>query len=266
MKNYIEFPLWLIVVTFLSLCLWQCRYANASGFFGTGTSEPSHIHVGPANAEKIYMGTDTTAVWQQVQAGPPITTFTVAPSTIDLDTRSSGTISFTAAVTGKTGNDTTCQIVRLPDGTPVGTSFLGVGGANISETVPNIAQPSSTTIYRLLCHYSGGGSNLADRTVTVTKNAGVSACSFRAVPGGQSAPLAETLHITCTITGTPRPTVTITGWNDGNAFTDRHFTSTGTNQWSFTASRFFGSVEARDVTVVATNSTFTARLVARYVP
>ena len=400
MKNYIEFPLWVIVATFLSLCLWQCKQANADVSIGD-TTNIRHISIGSQTIQKrdIAVGSTVTAtfalfsgrtdryiassgptflnlnlsgqtaqgsfsngvtnfriiyfiqgsnvtqysiqicgyvgisishlvvngneyainapsstlsgpsspatcsrgmftvtntadqvsatnltntyrikfqdgtyaqftkrVYTAPVAGPPITAFSVFPTSIDLDLRPSGTLTFTVGATGKTGNDLTCQSVRLPDGVNIGTTFSGVNGASISQNLPNIAQPSITTSYRLFCHYSGGGTSHRDTTVTVTKNAGISNCSFRSVAGGQSAPLGQTLHITCTITGTPRPVVTITGWNDGNAFTDRHFTSTGTNQWSFTASRFFGSVEARDVTVVATNSTFTARLVARYVP
>ena len=239
----------------------SCFNAKADMFDGSTTI--NQFFDGNRPIDRIFDG--ATQIYQAPIAGPPITNFSVAPSSIDLDTRPTGTLTFTFAITGKAGNDLTAQIVRLPDGANIGTTFSGINGANISTSLPNIPQPTSTTGYRIISHYSGGGSSHRDIDVDVTKNAGVSACSFRSVPGGQEAPLGQTLHITCTITGYPRPVVTIAGWV-GSPFTDRHFTSSGTNQWSFTASQFFGSVARRVIPVVATNSSNSVTFNATYQP
>ena len=214
----------------------------------------AHFFFGTIPAKKVYKG-DNLAF--QNESPPSITSFTVTPTAIDLDTRATGTVSFSLVVMGTTGQDTYAQVVRLPGGQSVGATFSGIGGANISDTLPNIPQPNQTTVYRLIARNNGGASH-RDTTVTVTQNPALSACTATGRSGGQGAPLGVTVTITCTVRGFPRPVITINqNWQTSQT-PDRHFTSSGTNTWTWTDSQFYGTSGGRTFRVTATNSSGTA--------
>ena len=221
-----------------------------------GTNNPAWVNYTSQVISRIadrWSSTNTTNTFRfKFSDG---TYLTASSSTIDLDTRPTGTISFTLAVTGRTGQDTTAQIVRLPDGANIGTTFSGVNGANISTTLPNITQPTQTTTYRLIAHNTGG-SNHRDATVTVTQNPALSNCSARGRSGGQAAPQGVTVDITCTVKGYPRPVITVNqGWV-ASTTPDRHFTTVSgqVNTWTWEDSQFYGTSGARTFIVTATNS------------
>ena len=82
-------------------------------------NEPSatHIGIGTEQIQKISIGTNTTPIWQTTNP-PAITAFSVAPSTIDLDTRATGTITFTIGVTGSPAvrSDLMITLIDVGDG------------------------------------------------------------------------------------------------------------------------------------------------------
>ena len=104
-----------------------------------------------------------------------ITSFSVTPTTIDLDDRLTGTISFSLGVTGTSNQVTTARIIRVRDNAQIGTTFTGGSGLNLSQTLPNITQPLRTETYRLIATNTDGNSH-RDATVTVTKNPTLTNC------------------------------------------------------------------------------------------
>ena len=191
---------------------------------------------------------------------PPITSFTISPSSIDLDTRPSGTITFTFSITGTTGQVTNAQIVRLPSGTNVGTTFVaGAGLGFTNQTLPNIVQPLQTTTYRLLASNTEGSSH-RDSTLTVTKNPTLTNCRRTNYID------ATTLYeFAFNLTGLPRPSVryvftqnNIAGQQGQVPF--NHYTQ-GSNPytWNVTGWRInFANSNARSLRLTATNSSGTA--------
>ena len=101
--------------------------------FGPATSEPSHISLGSFQAQSVSYGTNTTPFWQNTSP-PVITAFSVSPTSIDLDTRATGTISFTLAVTGNPGRGVASS--RDVTFSVVGNLGAGTGyyGYNSSDT------------------------------------------------------------------------------------------------------------------------------------
>ena len=201
---------------------------------------------------------DAGIVWESSNP-PAITAFSVAPTTIDLDTRATGTITFTLGVTGRAGQVTNAHIVREPEGVNVGTSFTAGAGANISTTLPNITQPQKTTTYRLIASNSGGSSH-RDTTVTVTKNPALS--NLRRTRYIDATKLYE---FAFTVEGLPRPTVTyvFSGGQQGTV-NSRHFTQ-GSNPYTWNVSGWrivFANANAQSLVLTATNAsgTATARL------
>ena len=198
-----------------------------------GTKVPNHIFLGTTPVRRVYLGrgtgVDPLLLYRQ-ENPPTITTFTVAPSTIDLDTRPSGTITFTINVTGVIQEQTLAQIVQLPNGNNIGATIVAAAGSNIAQTLPNILQPTQTTSYRLFARNIEGVSH-RDFTVTLTQNARIS--NFRRT-GFSQRPDGTRFQFTARISGTPQPVVT---WRFGNGRQSQrdndsiHFTSVGTNQW-----------------------------------
>ena len=198
-----------------------------------GTKVPNHIFLGTTPVRRVYLGrgtgVDPLLLYRQ-ENPPTITTFTVAPSTIDLDTRPSGTITFTINVTGVIQEQTLAQIVQLPNGNNIGATIVAAAGSNIAQTLPNILQPTQTTSYRLFARNIEGVSH-RDFTISVTQNARIS--NFRRT-GFSQRPDGTRFQFTARISGTPQPVVT---WRFGNGRQSQrdndsiHFTSVGTNQW-----------------------------------
>ena len=205
----------------------------------------------------LYAG--NKAISKRNHTNPPvITVFSVAPNTIDLDTRPSGTITFTLAVTGIAGGVTNAQIVRLPHGANIGTTFTAAAGSNISTDLPNVVQPQSTTTYRLFASNSGGHSH-RDTTVTVTKNPTITNC--RRVGYIDST---KTYFFGWTLTGLPQPTVTysFSGGQSGTASASH--LSQGSNPYTWYTSAgspvnyglriTFANSNAQSLTLTATNA------------
>ena len=142
---------------------------------------------------KIYLGTRSTPYWQQ-GATPTITSFTVSPTTIDLDTRATGNITLTFGVTGSTSN-------RIHNKET---------GQNIPLTTPTtaiIAQPDKPTTYVLVCTNDTGGIS-REVTVDVTKNAAIT--NFRRTGFYQSrfGTSSGVFRFGARITGLPQPALT----------------------------------------------------------
>ena len=212
-----------------------------------------HVFKGLQPIEKIYKG--GILVWESGDP-PQIPVFTATPASIDLDSSPSGTISFTVQVTGTTGEDTVAQIVRLPNGENVGTSFLGVNGASINQTLPNIAQPSQNTTYRLIARNDEGASH-KDFTVSVTQNPVIdSFVVLNYVSGGPSH--GQTAYMRAIFKGYPRPSLSA---DQGiGTLNSSHFRDAGTNTWQVEFSKFFGRMippQQRIITLTATNSSGT---------
>ena len=243
-KMLLKFMFWLFAIPL----------AWADLTFGPATSEPSHISLGSFQAQSVSYGTNTTPFWQNTSP-PPISLFVIQPSSIDLDTRPTGTISLTIGISGTPGQETTAQIVRLPDGANIGPSYSGISGATITALIPNIPQPTHTTTYRLIAHNDAGNSH-KDRTVTVTQNPVVSGCSATGSGGSIADPTGTQIRISCQVKGFPMPVVTINqGWSP-SPVTQRHFTkiSGQVNTWSFSVTNRYPNQNTRTFRVTATNS------------
>ena len=212
-----------------------------------GSTQIRHLWWGSTPIKRLYKG--TTLLFEQ-GSPPTIQSFSVTPNSIDLDTRATGTIEFSFVVLGTAGQDTNCQIVQLPGGQPVGTTFVGVNGANLSQTLPNIIQPSQTTSYRLICHNDNGNSH-QDITLTVTQNARIT--NFRRT-GFTQVGVGGTFIFQATISGTPQPALTYRFANGTQGVvSSRHMTSTGTNQWNMNWRIFHPNI-TDSLVLTATNS------------
>ena len=192
---------------------------------------------------------------------PAITVFSVSPNTIDLDTRPTGTITFTLAVTGTAGQNTNAQIVQLPHGQNLGATFTAGPGLNISNTLPNVQQPLQTTSYRLFAQNLEGASH-RDTTVTVTKNPTLTNC--RRVGFIDST---TTYFFGWTLTGLPRPTVTYSFSGGQSGTTNPDHLSQGSNPYTWTTSGQpgnyglriqFANPNAQSLVLTATNASGTA--------
>ncbi len=218
---------------------------------GDGSNYP-HIFLGTRPIQKIYMG--DTLVWANTNP-PTISSFSVSPATIDLDTRLTGTISFSFSVSAQAGLSLSAQIYREPEGVAVGASFTAGKGLPLTGSLPNISQPLKPTTYRLVARNSGGASH-SDATVTVTKNPTLTNCRRTGFVD------ATTLYtFGMTFTGLPRPLITyvFSGGQQGT-INERHYTQ-GANPytWSFTDFRVtMATPQAQSVVFTATNSQGTA--------
>ena len=225
-------------------------YATAEIRKGSN-ADYKHLFIGSKPLQKIYKG--SKLIWES-QNPPVITTFSVSPSTIDLDTRATGTITFTLAVTGRAGENTYAQIVRLPSGANIGVTHVAANGASISTTLPNITQPQSTTTYRLFARNDEGASH-KDTTVTVTKNPTLANCRRT---GFNNQGFLYSFGFT--LTGLPRPVVTyrFSGGQQGTVNV-RHY-SQGSNPYTWTIDGWrvtMPSAANQSLTLTATNGSGT---------
>ena len=186
---------------------------------------------------------------------PVITSFSVTPTTIDLDDRLTGTISFSLGVTGTAGQVTTARIIRVRDNAQIGTTFTGGSGLNLSQTLPNIAQPLRTETYRLIATNTDGNAH-RDTTVTVTKNPTLTNCRRTNYID------ATTLYeFAFTLTGLPRPSVryvftqnNIAGQQGQVPYS--HYAQ-GSNPYTFNVTGWrinFANSNARSLRLTASNS------------
>lgn len=169
----------------------------------------SHIFIGSKPVKQIYKG--ETLVWENTNP-PVITIFTASPENIDLDLRATGTVSFLIAVTGQTGQNTSAHVVKLPEGSRVGPEYTANNGASISQTLPNITQPTQTTSYRLIAMNTAGSSH-QDTTITVTQNAVISNLRRTGFIDPHDGSAGGNYKFEFQLKGTPRPVIT---WAFGN--------------------------------------------------
>ena len=236
-------------------------YAGADlqigGSTGTLQNDAAHINIGghyPIQEIYIYQNTTLTKVWEDLE-NPTITAFDVIPTTIDLDTRPTGTLVFTIGVTGVAGSVTNAQVVILPQGTNVGPNHVSAAGADINTTLSNIPQPQQTTTYRLYAHNDAGNAH-KDTTVTVTKNPTLANCRRTGFIDATSL-----YQFGFTLTGLPRPTVTYRfsrGQQGQVPFS--HYTQ-GANPYTWTIDGWrinFANSLAQSLTLTATNASGTA--------
>ena len=252
-KAHLHFLLILFFILTAPFTLRNCHKSFADFRQGAG-SNPTHIYQGTKPIQKLYLGSNE--IWTNTNP-PTINAFSVAPNTIDLDTRATGTITFSLAVTGTAGQVTNAQIVRLPSGANVGTAFVAGAGSSISTTLPNIAQPQKTTTYRLVARNSGGSSS-RDATVTVTKNPTLANCRRTGYIDSTSV-----YYFGFDVTGLPQPVVTyrFSGGQQGTVYSG-HF-SQGSNPYTWSVSGTdwriqFANANAQSLTLTATNGSGTA--------
>lgn len=143
-------------------------------------------------------------------------------------------VSLSFNITGRPSQVTHGRIVRLPDGTAVGTNYSSASGANLTQTI-SATRPNQTTSYRLYARNDGGTSQ-QDVTVTVTQNANISNLRRTLFINSHEGNNTGNFQFKATVSGTPRPVVS---WNmpDGQTgFNNSHtsFRSTGTNEWEIT--------------------------------
>ena len=248
-----------IIISFiLSYGIFAFADIQKGGSTGTLSQDPAHISLGSLPLKEIHLYKDGTLkkIWEDTE-NPVITGFSVAPDNIDLDTRSSGTITFTIAVTGTAGSSTYAQVVQLPNGTNIGPTQVATGGANISTTIPNIVQPQQTTSYRLFVHNTAGTAH-KDATVTVTKNPTLANCRRTNVINRTGF---STYTFGFTLTGLPRPVVTysFSGGQTGNVNTSHYNQSGNPYTWDIRGWNItFSGPNAQSLTLTATNASGTA--------
>ena len=200
------------------------------------------LHLGPHRPiGRAYIGSQR---FFQQGATPTITSFTVAPTTIDLDTRPSGNITLTFGVTNSTRNS-----IHHKD-----------TGQNIpltTSTTAIIAQPDKPTTYVLVCT-NDTGSISREVTVGVTKNAGIT--NFRRTGFYQSrfGTSSGTYRFGARITGLPQPVLTYRfSTGEQGSITTRHLTRVDDNTWDLTWTIYLGSLVSRSMTLTATNASNT---------
>ena len=185
------------ILTLFLVSLLLCIDTSFSDVRIGNEANPSHITIGTLPIKKVYIGTDE--VWNNTNL-PNIVTFTVSPTTIDLDTRPTGNISLSWTATAQS-NTQTSKLYLEPQGTRIGQTFVTGSGAGVSNTF-SYTQPTATQIYRVVVNNSGGASH-RDVTVTVTQNPQVSGFNYGVHLGGGI----YQYSFSATITGLPRPTV-----------------------------------------------------------
>ena len=228
---------------------------------GAGSSY-NHWYLFTRPIEALYKGTNL--LFRRTNE-PTIQSFSVSPTSIDLDTRPTGNLTFSGVVLGTTGQTTNAHIVRVSDGVNIGPNFSAVNGANLVISLPNIAQPTQNESYRLIASNNGGPSD-REASVAVTQNVSLTGCVITARSGGPTP--GETLSLNCTLKGYPRPRVSVAGWSP-NPITDRHYVpvSGQTNTWTFTnLTHFYGTVVQRTIRVTATNSSNTINVDVVHTP
>ena len=230
-----------------------------------GAGSPyNHWFLSSRPIEALYKGTNL--LFRRTNE-PTIQSFSVSPTSIDLDTRPTGNLTFSGVVLGTAGQTTNAHIVRVSDGVNIGPNFSAVNGANLVISLPNIAQPTQNESYRLIASNNGGPSH-SDASVAVTQNASLTGCAFTARTGGEGAPQGVTLSLNCTIKGYPRPVLRVAGWTP-NPVTERHFVpvSGQVNTYTLTnLTHFYGTNTSRTVRVTATNSSNTSTADVVYTP
>ena len=198
--------------------------------------------VGSMPITRVYIG--TREVFRQ-GTPPTITSLSAAPSTIDLDTRPSGTVTVTFGVTNSTHN-------RL---------YNTRTGANIpltTSTTAIFAQPQQPTTYRLVAQNATGATH-RDTSVDVTKNptiASLRRSGFQQIPGGGGS---ANYRFAMTVTGLPRPSLSYRfGNGQQGAVSARRFTQ-GANPYTWSVEFLVtrANANADSLVMTATNASGT---------
>ena len=213
---------------------------------GGAATKKRYIHIlrgGHTQTDKIYRGSDE--IWAPGTV-PSITSFTAAPTTIDLDTRATGNITLTFAVTNSTRN----RITNARTGTNVPLT---------TSTTAIVAQPLEPTDYVLTCSNQHGSSSQRV-SVGVTRNPQVNnlrRTGFRQSLHGNDA---GTYRFGATIIGLPRPSLRYAFSVGGSgAISDRHLSpGSRPDTWNLDWTHYFGTNVPRRLTITATNSSGTA--------
>lgn len=241
-----------------SLLLFSCWPPAFSEIRKGSASDYSHIFRGTKPLKELYKG--NKKLWENTNP-PVIPTFTSSPSNIDLDTRATGTVSFTMSVTGRSGQTTSAHIVKLPEGSRVGPEYTSSSGGNISQTLPNIPQPTQTTTYRLIAMNTGGSSH-EDTTITVTQNPVITNLRRTGFIDPHDGSSGGNYKFEFQLKGTPQPVIT---WTFGNGQTSQRNNddifltpvSGQVNTWNVLFGGTAGiriSTNTTSLTVTATNS------------
>lgn len=228
----------------LTLLLFLFSAASLAELRKGAQSDYNHIFKGALPYQALYIGANR--VWTQTNP-PTISALQAAPASIDLDTRATGTVTITFAVSNSTHNGLTHQ-----------------DGRNIPLTTSTSAifnQPTATETFTLTSANAGGAASRSV-TVTVTQNAVIS--NFRRTGFRQPATGAGGgyFQFTARIVGTPRPVIT---WRFGNGRQSQrgndsiHFApvSGQTNTWDAVLGRGYGFYHVNlsdSLTWTATNS------------
>ena len=164
--NYIKHGIDIIFISLMLLVVGLCTrqlYADLS--IGTQTSEPTHIAIGSFQVQKVSVGTNTTPVWEAVSP-PTISTFSVFPTSVDLDladNEKTSSITFNRRNTGNfwaipsrsEGSVTGFTGLVTANHCYIGQTICRVGGIpnnvhfyifSIQNTDPNYLNYSSVTI------------------------------------------------------------------------------------------------------------------------
>lgn len=181
---------------------------------------------------KYYLG--SRLVWQHTDP-PSITALSANPSSIDLDTRATGTVTITFAVSNSTHN-------RL---------YNTRTSANIpftTGTTATFTQPQQPTTYRLVAQNATGAVH-RDVVVDVTKNptiANLRRTGFSQVVGGAN------YRFALTVTGLPRPAVSYR-FGDGVSGNIAHnLFSAGANPYTWTIEFLITRANANNTSLVLT--------------
>ena len=216
-------------------------------------TSPLTFDVKFTDGTRLYGTTLDKLIWQNT-APPSITAFSVAPTSIDLDTRPTGnvTLSWTATAQNEVR---TSRVYLEPQATRIGQTYVTAANTGISETITT-PQPTQNQTYRLVISNDTGASH-QDVNVTVQKDLAITnfrRTGFTQVPTN---PLLGAYRFGFRITGYPAPNRFVFSGVHSATTDGRHLTPVSgmANTWDFEITFDLPVVSSGSLTVVATNGT-----------
>ena len=202
--------------------------ALEEGEIGLGTSDENipHIFVDTRPAQKIYMGARPSVgnegdpVWENTNP-PSIQTFSVTPTSIDLDSRATGNVSISFTAPAQTEVQT-AEVFLVPQHTKVGQTYVTAANTGVSQTFTT-PQPNQTQSYRLVLRTSGGAVH-RDATVTVQKDLAITNFRRTGFTQDPTNPLRGLYRFAFRITGYPKPNSFVFSGVHSATTDDRHLT------------------------------------------